>query len=154
MRCTRCGNEETKVLESRLATDGRSIRRRRICRRCDRRYTTYEREEEFVFHIKKRDGHIEPYQRQKAFLSIQVACRKRNTRIDEIEFMLSKVENKLQELGEKVVGSRMLGDLVLEHLNELDPIAYVRFASVYKDFKDPSDFYTQLKPFHKKSFVV
>lgn len=145
MRCSRCGNEETKVLESRLSTDGRCIRRRRNCRGCDFRFTTYEKEETFVIHIKKKDGHIEPYQRDKVIRSIQIACQKRPIKIEEMEFMLGHIESKLQEKGERIISSRQLGDFIMNGLNELDPVAYVRFASVYKDFKDPNEFYTLLR---------
>lgn len=145
MRCSRCGNEETKVLESRLSTDGRCIRRRRNCRSCDYRFTTYEKEETLVIHIKKKDGHIEPYQREKVIRSIQIACQKRPIKIEEMEFMLGQIESQLQEKGERIISSRQLGDFIMAGLNELDPVAYVRFASVYKDFKDPNEFYTLLK---------
>lgn len=145
MKCLRCNCEETKVLESRVTNDGRSVRRRRVCRSCDYRYTTYEREDTLEFHIKKNDGHIEPYQREKALRSVQIACRKRSVKLEEIEFLLRHIEAKLQEMGERVVTSRLLGDLIMEGLNDLDQVAYVRFASVYKDFKDPNEFYAILK---------
>ena len=145
MRCMKCGSEETKVLESRLSNDRRSIRRRRVCRHCDRRYTTYEQEEVFVFHIKKKNGRIESFQKGKALRSIQVACQKRNTSIEEIEFMLGKVELSLQETGERIIPSSRVGQLIMENLYELDKVAYVRFTSVYKDFKDPSEFLNILK---------
>ncbi len=145
MRCPSCFYEETKVLESRLSTDARSIRRRRACRRCDYRFTTYEKEETLVIHIKKKDGRIEPYQRDKSLRSIQIACQKRQVKIEELEFLLGKVEAKIQEMGERIVSSRFLGNLVMQELSELDPVAYIRFASVYKDFKDPGEFYAIVK---------
>ena len=148
MKCLRCSSEETKVLESRLTNDGRSIRRRRMCRQCNYRFTTYEREETLEFHIKKKDGHVQPYQREKALRSIQIACQKRAIKIEEIEFMLRQIEGKLQEMGERIVTSRQLGDLIMEGLNHLDQVAYVRFASVYKDFKDPNEFLAILKSLH------
>jgi transcriptional repressor NrdR len=141
----KCGSEETKVLESRLSNDRKSIRRRRICRNCDRRYTTYEQEEALVFHIKKKDGHIESFQKGKALRSIQIACQKRNISIEEAEFMLGKVELALQEMGERIISSHLVGQLIMENLYDLDKVAYVRFASVYKDFKDPSEFQSILK---------
>ena len=141
----RCGYDETKVLESRISTDGKNIRRRRVCLKCEYRFTTHEREEHFTFHIKKRAGNIEPYQRDKALRSIQIACQKRQIRIDQMEFMLSKTEVSIQELGQKIISSRQLGSLILESLHNMDLVAYVRFASVYKDFKNPSEFYTILK---------
>jgi len=145
MRCSKCGSEETKVLESRLTSDGRCVRRRRICRECDQRYTTYEREENFVFHIKKKNGQIQPFQRDKVLRSIQIACQKRNIRIEQIEFILGKVESIIYETEERVISSRKLGGLVMDKLYELDKVAYVRFASVYRDFKDPNEFYSLLK---------
>ncbi len=145
MKCMKCGHEDSKVLESRITNDGKSVRRRRVCRVCDYRYTTYEKEEILEIHIKKRDGHIQPYQREKAARSIHIACQKRNLKIEEIEFMLRRVENRLQDLGEKIVPSRLLGDFIMEGLNSLDQVAYIRFASVYKDFKDPNEFYSVLK---------
>ena len=153
MKCMRCGCDDTKVLESRLASDGRSVRRRRICRKCDHRFTTYEKEETLEVHIKKKDGHVQPYQREKAMRSVQIACQKRNIKIEEIEFMLRKVEGRFQELGERVVSSRQLGDLIMEGLSQLDQVAYVRFASVYKDFKDPNEFYAILKSLNKTDLL-
>ena len=149
MKCMLCGCDETKVLESRLAGDCRSIRRRRMCRSCDHRFTTYEKEETLEIHIKKKDGHVEPYQRGKAMHSVQVACQRRDIRIEEIEFMLRKVEVRFQELGERTISSRQLGDLIMEGLSDLDQVAYIRFASVYKDFKDPNEFYAILKSLNK-----
>lgn len=140
MKCSKCGCEDTKVLESRLSTEGRHIRRRRACRQCDHRFTTYEREERLSFHVKKKDGFIEPYQREKALHSIQVACRKRPVRIEEIEFLLGQVESKVAEMGEKVIPSGRLGNLIMEGLSDLDQVAYIRFCSVYQDFKDPTEF--------------
>lgn len=151
MKCQRCGAEDTKVLESRIANDSRSIRRRRVCRHCERRFTTYEREEAFVFHIRKKDGQIQPYQREKTFRSIQVACQKRRVKIEEIDFMLAKIEAKVSEMGEPVVTSRQLGNLIIEILSDFDPVAYVRFASVYKVFNDPKEFYSLLRPMNRGS---
>lgn len=151
MKCILCGYEDTKVLESRLANDGKSVRRRRICRHCDHRFTTYEKEETLEIHIKKKDGHVQPYQREKALRSIQIACQKRKIKIEDIEFMLRKVEAKLQELGERIVTSRQLGDLIMAGLSTLDQVAYVRFASVYKDFTDPNEFATILKSLNKNT---
>ncbi len=145
MRCLRCGCDETKVLESRTSNDGRTLRRRRACKSCNRRFTTHEKEESLVFHVKKNDGFIEAYQREKALRSIQIACRKRPIKVEEIDFLLGQVENKILELGERVIPSRQLGNLIMEALSELDSVAYIRFASVYKDFKNPGEFHTILK---------
>jgi transcriptional repressor NrdR len=145
MRCLRCGHNDTKVLESRLTNDGRCMRRRRACRNCDYRYTTYEREEMLEFLIKKKDGHVQPYSREKALRSIQIACQKRALKLEDLEGMLRKIEGRLQEQGERIVPSTQLGDMIMEGLYQLDQVAYIRFASVYKDFKDPKEFSATLQ---------
>lgn len=144
MRCPGCGHDDTRVLESRLSHEGRAVRRRRSCPECNYRFTTYEQEEAFVFQIKKRDGRIEPYHRDKALRSIQVACQKRPVSIDQIEGLLARIERNIQDAGERVVASEKLGGLILESLTALDKVAYVRFASVYKDFKDTEQFMREL----------
>lgn len=145
MRCPECGHEDTRVLESRLSHEGRSVRRRRNCPDCNYRFTTYEREEDFVFQIKKRDGRIEAYTRDKALRSLQVACQKRPVTIDQLENMLAKIERTIQDEGDRVVPSEKLGAMILDRLTELDKVAYVRFASVYKDFKDTDQFLRELQ---------
>jgi transcriptional repressor NrdR len=140
VRCPKCKYDDTKVLESRAAFDGQSIRRRRECRECDYRFTTYENLEEFVLQVRKRLGHIEPYSREKAIRSIQIACQKRPIPVDKLESMLTSIERTLEEQGIKIVESKILGQKILESLGELDQVAYVRFASVYKDFSDPNEF--------------
>lgn len=144
VRCPGCGHEDTRVLESRLSYEGRAVRRRRSCPECNYRFTTYEQEEAFVFQIKKRDGRIEPYHREKALRSIQVACQKRPVTIDQIESLLGRIERNIQDAGERVVASEKLGAMILEALTALDKVAYVRFASVYKDFKDTEQFMREL----------
>lgn len=144
MRCPGCGHEDTRVLESRLSHEGRSVRRRRSCPDCNYRFTTYEQEEAFVFQIKKRDGRVEAYIPEKALRSIQVACQKRPVTIDQIENMLARIERNIQDAGERVVASEKLGGMILEALTALDKVAYVRFASVYKDFKDTEQFMREL----------
>jgi transcriptional repressor NrdR len=145
MKCLRCGRDESKVLESRLSNDHKSIRRRRVCLKCERRFTTFEKEETLVFFIKKKDSHIETFQKDKAIRSLKIACQKRNISIAKLEFLLGQVEASIHNLGEKIVSSRLLGDMLLKGLHDLDQVAYVRFASVYKDFKDPKEFQTLLK---------
>jgi transcriptional repressor NrdR len=132
------------VLESRLSHEGRAVRRRRSCPDCNYRFTTYEQEEAFVFQIKKRDGRVEAYIPEKALRSIQVACQKRPVTIDQIENMLARIERNIQDAGERVVASEKLGGMILEALTALDKVAYVRFASVYKDFKDTEQFMREL----------
>jgi transcriptional repressor NrdR len=138
------------VLESRLSHEGRSVRRRRSCVQCNYRFTTYEKEEEFSFQILKKDGRAEPYQRLKALKSLQIACSKRPITLDQIEEMLDRLERAIQELGERTVSSQMLGDMIMQKLHSLDKVAYVRFASVYKDFKDPDEFLVELKGLSEK----
>ena len=145
MKCPQCGHEDTKVLESRMSLEGRSVRRRRSCPNCSYRFTTYEKEEEFVFHIQKKDGRVEPYHRAKLTRSIQVACQKRPVTPDDIDNLILKIERKIQDEGLRTVTSQHLGSLVLAHLNEVDKVAYVRFASVYKEFKDPQEFVSELQ---------
>jgi transcriptional repressor NrdR len=145
MKCPQCGHEDTKVLESRLSHEGRAVRRRRSCLQCNYRYTTYEREEECELQVRKKDGRFESFSRDKALKSIQAACSKRPIGVDEIEAILQRVERKLQDEGERIVESRVIGDLIMQNLKELDQVAYVRFASVYKDFKDSEQFLSELR---------
>jgi transcriptional repressor NrdR len=145
LRCPECGHEDTRVLESRLSHEGRSVRRRRSCPDCNYRFTTYEREEDFIFQIKKRDGRIEDYNREKALRSLQVACQKRPVTRDQLEGLLGRIERVIQDEGDRVVQSEKLGGLILDRLSELDKVAYVRFASVYKDFKDTEQFLKELQ---------
>ena len=149
MRCPKCGFEDTKVLESRLSEGGRSVRRRRSCVACNHRFTTYEKEEDFVFSIVKKDGRIEPFQRDKIFRSIQTACQKRPITYDQIDALIARLEKSVQESGERTVPSQKLGDLIMDILHDLDKVAYVRFASVYKDFKDPSEFMKEIRSLDK-----
>ncbi|MBP9706339.1 MAG: transcriptional repressor NrdR [Oligoflexales bacterium] len=144
MNCPKCDHEATKVLESRLSHEGASVRRRRECLKCQHRFTTYEKEEAFVFQIMKRDSSTVPYDRTKAYKSIQIACRKRPVSLYEIEDLLNKVERKIQEDGERTVSSNHLGKLILEGLFSKDKIAYIRFASVYKDFQNIEEFLREL----------
>jgi transcriptional repressor NrdR len=140
VKCPKCGFTDTKVLESRLTNEGRSVRRRRSCCSCDYRYTTYEKEEEFVFNIRKRSGDIEPYVRDKVMRSIQIACQKRPVKFEELDFLLRQIERRILENGERTITSVQLGDMMMDGLALLDKVAYVRFASVYKDFRDPEEF--------------
>ena len=140
MKCSRCAYEDSKVLESRLSQDGRSTRRRRSCRRCDHRYTTYEREEEPSIYVKKKALHVERYSRAKALRSIEIACQKRPIPGEAMERILQNIEGLLQEKGQRSISSRQLGDHIMRALGQLDAVAYVRFASVYKEFQTPREF--------------
>lgn len=145
MRCPKCGFDDTKVLESRLSNEGRAVRRRRSCVACNHRFTTYEKEEEFVFSVMKKDGRTEPYVRDKLSRSLQTACQKRPITFDQIEMIVNGVERSVQESGERTVSTQRIGDLIMNSLQRLDKVAYVRFASVYKDFKDPSEFMSEVE---------
>lgn len=151
MRCPKCGHEDTKVLESRLSHEGRTVRRRRSCIDCNYRYTTYEKEEDFIFSIRKKDGKMEPYTRGKALRAIQTACQKRPITIEQIETILDRMERTIQDEGERAVSSQKLGDIIMEDLHRLDKVAYVRFASVYKDFKDPQEFMSEIQSIADKT---
>ncbi len=144
MYCPICNFEDTKVLESRLSDGGKSVRRRRSCVSCNHRFTTYEKEEIFAFSIVKKDGRIEPYIREKTFRSLQTACQKRPITYEQIESILVRLERTIQEAGERNVPSKRIGDLIMASLHKLDKVAYVRFASVYKDFQEPSEFLNEI----------
>ena len=135
MKCPFCGHSEDRVVDSRVGRDGEFIRRRRECLKCHRRYTTYEYIEDVLPHVVKRDGRREPFDRQKLRGSILKACEKRSV----------GVEAKLHERAEKEITSKELGEVVMEHLQKLDQVAYVRFASVYRQFKDISQFMDEVK---------
>lgn len=151
MRCCKCGKDDTKVLESRLIQDGRSVRRRRECQECGERFTTYEKLELASFQVQKRDGRLEPYMREKVSESIRIACRKRPITMETIDEILGRVEKHISDAGMRTVNSKTLGEFVLGELQELDSIAYVRFASVYKDFKTPGEFLQELNHLEKNS---
>jgi transcriptional repressor NrdR len=149
VHCPICNFDDTKVLESRLSDGGRSVRRRRSCVSCNHRFTTYEKEEIFAFSIIKKDGRIEPYIREKAFRSLQTACQKRPITYEQIDALLVRLEKYVQEAGERTVPSKRIGDLIMESLHALDKVAYVRFASVYKDFQDPIEFINEISKLEK-----
>jgi transcriptional repressor NrdR len=133
------------VLESRLSHEGRAVRRRRSCTACNYRFTTYEKEEAFAFSVAKKDGRIEPYSREKVMRSIQTACQKRPVTFEQIDSLITGMERAIQEAGERTVPTQKIGDLLMNGLHRLDKVAYVRFASVYKDFKDPSEFMNEVE---------
>ena len=145
MKCPRCDFPDTKVLESRVSVEGRSIRRRRACLKCHHRFTTYEKEEDLILQVKKKDGTFDEFNREKIIRAISMACRKRQVTMDQIEQMVTAVEIQLRSEGERVIPSSRIGDLVMKKLRQTDHVAYVRFASIYKDFKDPEEFVRELK---------
>ncbi|SMF69745.1 transcriptional regulator NrdR [Pseudobacteriovorax antillogorgiicola] len=145
MKCPKCDQRDTKVLESRISNEGRSVRRRRVCTKCHHRFTTYEKQEELTLQVKKRDGTFDVFNREKIISALSMACRKRNISIDQIESMVAGIEAHLRGNGERTVTSQKIGDLVMKKLRQTDHVAYVRFASIYKDFKDPEEFLRELK---------
>lgn len=145
MKCPFCGFAETKVIDSRLGKEGNNIRRRRECADCLRRFTTYERIEETLPLVIKKDGRREPFERGKIIAGMQRACEKRPVSIATIEKMVDRLEVALQESGDKEVDASRIGESVMEALHDLDEVAYVRFASVYRQFKDINEFMAELK---------
>jgi len=145
MRCPFCGHLEDRVVDSREAQEGQATRRRRECIGCGRRFTTYERIEEILPQVVKKDGRRERFDRKKIVEGLHIACRKRPVSAGQIEEIVTAVERKLQELGEKEIPSTVIGETVVERLKALDPVAYVRFASVYRDFRDVGEFMTELE---------
>lgn len=145
MKCPRCAFLDTKVLESRLIDDGQAMRRRRACLSCQYRFTTYEKEEDAILQVQKKDGRFEDFSREKLIRAIQTASRKRNIPISEIESLVTSIEMHLGSEGERVVSSKLIGDRVMEGLRSLDHVAYVRFASIYKEFKSADEFMAELQ---------
>jgi transcriptional repressor NrdR len=150
MRCPFCQALEDRVVDSRTSQEGRAIRRRRECLACSRRFTTYEYVEERPLLIAKRDGSSQAYDRQKLLKSIQLPCAKRPITGSEIELMVNVVEDGLARLNADEVPSDKLGELVMEQLRARDYVAYVRYASVYRNFQDLDEFYEELKDLSAK----
>lgn len=151
MLCPYCNEEEDKVVDSRLAEEGRAIRRRRECLNCGRRYTTFERPEEVPLLVLKRNGVEEPFAREKITEGILAACKNRPVTEAEIESLADDVEEAMRADGRRPVPSAEIGREVLERLRDLDEVAYLRFASVYKDFQELDDFERELGQLLKKS---
>ena len=138
MNCPFCGHEESRVIDSRESPDG--IRRRRECARCELRCTTYERVHSMPLLVAKRDGRNEPFSRDKLEGSLRIACAKRPLEVGAISKMVSDIENELHKLTKAEVESRVIGEMAMERLRSLDRVAYIRFASVYRDFQDEDEF--------------
>lgn len=147
MKCPYCGEMDNKVIDSRMSKDGAAVRRRRECEACSRRFTTYERVDEIPIMLIKKDGRREAFDRNKILVGIRKACEKRPISINTIENFVDDLERELHDLGEKEFPSSFIGERVMAKLHNLDPVAYVRFASVYRDFKDVNDFVAELKVF-------
>jgi transcriptional repressor NrdR len=145
MKCPFCPSQDNKVIDSRLSNQGAVIRRRRECLGCERRFTTYERVEEILPMVVKKDGRREAFDRQKIVSGIEIACRKRPVSLEQIEAVVDGIERRLQEMGEKEIPTTFIGETVMRELSRLDEVAYVRFASVYRSFKDVGEFMSELK---------
>ncbi len=144
MLCPFCKNLEDKVVDSRLNKEGEVIRRRRECLQCQRRYTTYERIEDALLMLVKKDGRREAFDRSKIFSGLRKACEKRPVSINQLETVVARIEKTIQEMGESEIESQIVGEEVMRQLHALDQIAYVRFASVYREFKDANQFMSEL----------
>lgn len=145
MKCPFCGHENTRVIDSRPAEDNNSIRRRRICDECDKRFTTYEKVETIPLIIIKKDNNRETYDRSKIEAGVLRACHKRPISANQIKQLVDEVETEIFSREEKEISSRVIGEIVMNKLKDLEAVAYVRFASVYREFKDINTFMDELK---------
>jgi transcriptional repressor NrdR len=145
MKCPACASIENRVVDSRLSKEGTIIRRRRECEACANRFTSYERVEEFIPLVVKKDGRRESFDRDKLLIGLRTACEKRPISIETLEELVSSAEKMLQERGDKEIPSQVIGEHIMQELRKLDQVAYVRFASVYRSFKDINEFMSELK---------
>lgn len=145
MKCPFCSNENTKVIDSRPAEDNSSIRRRRACEECGKRFTTYEKVETIPLVVIKKDNNREPYDRSKIEAGVLRACHKRPISVHQINDLIDEVETAIFQREEKEIESKVIGELVMDKLKDLEAVAYVRFASVYREFKDVNTFMDELK---------
>jgi transcriptional repressor NrdR len=144
MKCPICSTPETKVIDSRLNQTGDMTRRRRECLECGGRFTTYERIEEVMPNVIKKDGRREPFAREKIFMGMQKSCQKRPVTTGQIEAAVTQIEKNIQSYGLKEIPSKSVGEMVMSALHKLDKVAYVRFASVYREFRDVEEFVADL----------
>ncbi len=151
MKCPFCSDQDNRVIDSRLSRDGDVIRRRRECDQCERRFTTYERVEEILPLVIKKDGRREAYSRQKVVTGLTKACEKRPISIETIEDIADRIERSLQGSGDKELKSTMIGEEVMRQLYDMDKVAYVRFASVYRSFQDSDAFMNELKDLYPRA---
>ncbi|NLY71561.1 MAG: transcriptional repressor NrdR [Clostridiales bacterium] len=145
MKCPFCEASDTRVIDSRPTEEGQAIRRRRECDNCTKRFTTYEKVEQVYFMVVKKDGRREAFDRNKVLNGIMKACEKRPVPLAEMERVVNEIERYLYNMMEKEVESKVIGELVMEHLKDLDEVAYVRFASVYRQFTDVNTFATEIE---------
>ncbi len=150
MRCPYCEHELTKVLDSRATEDGRSIRRRRECEKCQRRFTTYEKVEAIIVMVEKKDGSREAFDKAKITNGIIRACEKRPISLNQIEEIVNKIEKGVNNTMEKEISSTFIGELIMDELQDLDKVAYVRFASVYRQFTDVNTFISEVESLSRK----
>ena len=145
MRCPFCEAQDTRVIDSRPTEDGHAIRRRRECDKCGKRFTTYEKVEEITFMVIKKDGSREAFDRNKVLNGILKACEKRPVSMADVERIVDDIERSLNNMMQKEIESKVIGEIIMEHLKDLDEVAYVRFASVYRQFKDVSTFVQEIE---------
>ncbi|MCR5607520.1 MAG: transcriptional regulator NrdR [Lachnospiraceae bacterium] len=145
MKCPYCGEENTRVIDSRPADDGASIRRRRQCDKCSKRFTTYEKVEAIPLVIIKKDQSREPYDRSKIEKGVFRSCHKRPVSVEQIRNLVDDVENEIYAMEKKEIASEVIGELLMEKLKVLDAVAYVRFASIYREFKDVNTFMDEIR---------
>ena len=145
MKCPFCGSDTDKVIDSRSSKNGESIRRRRECQKCTQRFTTYEYIEDVSLVVIKNNGTREPFDRKKLLKGVTISCAKRPIPSDKLDELVDEVKSELEAQGDREVSSHDIGEIVIEHLKELDDIAYVRFASVYRKFSDKTEFLEELK---------
>ena len=149
MRCPYCKADNDRVIDSRASADGFAIRRRRVCADCGRRYTTYERAEMAPLRVVKKNGERVAFDRNKVLNGLLRACEKRPVSNDQVEDVTDRIERQCMEAFDKEVPSKVIGNLIMQELRQLDQVAYVRFASVYREFKDVHDFVEELEPILK-----
>jgi len=151
MKCPFCGADNDRVVDSRSSADGASIRRRRECFGCERRYTTYEQIEEMPLRVVKKDGRRVPFNRKNILVGMTKACEKRPVSMELLEAVARRIEQDIWQKFDREVPTKFIGEQVMKELREIDEVAYVRFASVYREFKDVSEFFDELQPMLKKS---
>jgi len=149
MKCQFCENPDTKVIDSRPTEEGQAIRRRRECEKCNKRFTTYEKVEQMLLMVVKKDGRRETFDRDKVLSGIVKACEKRHVPMAEIEKVVDGIERGLTNTMEKEIESTFIGELIMENLKQIDEVAYVRFASVYRQFTDASTFVAEIEKLFK-----
>ncbi|MEE2670897.1 MAG: transcriptional regulator NrdR [Bdellovibrionota bacterium] len=154
MRCPFCGENDTKVVDSRILKEGYSVRRRRKCEACEKRYTTYETIEINMPNIVKLDGRREPFNREKILGGIQKACQKRPISTEQVDRIVENIEKGIRDVSTKEVSTQEIGKIVMMYLRNLDPVAYIRFASVYRKFQDVDEFVLDIQNNEQEFFTT